>query len=217
MRGSLLGCLILLTACAGSPTPIPEPKLANAGPPVVSGSLSLPARIGLLRLSEGRPTAVPAPEYARWRGAIAEVNRALLYPLRLTPLAPGVADPEPVSDYDFLALENGLDAVLVYELSVAVSEDPLTAGLTQLPFFGGVVPVSAATRASGRAVARLYSVGQPVALASTEARMTDAAIASVRQSEGSGRRMRALAEYALLHRMMPAAEDMIVGTVAAGR
>lgn len=215
--GALLACLAILAACAGSPAPIPAPPIsADAGPPVVAGALRVPARIGLLRLSGGRAVPVPASEHIRWQGAIAEVNRVLVQPIRLTPIDPGSGGAAP-GQPAALAETAGLDAIVVYELSVAVADDPVTAGLAQVPLLGGIVPVSAATRANGEAVARLYLPRREAPIAETAARMHAAEIASLRRSGGSGPAMRALAEYAMLHRLVPAAEDMLVGAVTAGR
>lgn len=208
--------LLLVSACTGTAGPLQEPPATSfSGPPLVSGALQVPARVGLLRLTDGQPGPVPSAEYARWRGAITEVNRALAYPIRLMPMTPG-STPVTAEQLPGLAAAAGLDAVLVYELAVAVSDDHMAAGLTALPMLGGVIPVSTTTRANGLGVARLYGIDAVAPLASAETRMQDAAISSVRQSGGSGERMQALAEYALLHRLMPAAEDMIVGSVAAG-
>lgn len=214
--GPLLAAMVLLGACAVPHAPEVGPGAsADAAPPVVAGSLAVPARVGLMRMAGQRVVAVPAPEYARWRGAIAEVNRSLSYPIRVVPMTPRTS--ELPSDLGLVAAESGLDAILVYELSVDVGSDRLTAAIAALPLVGGAVPDSVSTRASGHGSARLYAARAESPLATTKARMTDAPVSSLRGSGGSGMQVQSLAEYALLHRMMPAAEDMLVSAVAAGR
>lgn len=218
------GLVVLLQACARAPEPalpaaLPPPAIAS-----VTRALPVPARIGLLRIAEGRITAIPADELGRWRGALREVNRGLLYPIRAVPMAPAeTADAAAGALADAIAAAvtgaavAGLDAVLAYELSVAVPGNPGAAALSALPLVGGIVPVAAMARARGQGRALLIEAQGGAVIGRAAARMDDAAIAPAVAEGGSGAALRPLAEYAMLNLLAPRVEDMLTAAVGNGR
>jgi hypothetical protein len=224
-RGAALMVLLALAGCGTAPDVRREGALATraaAAPAVVTERLALPARIGLARLSHGRPAAVPGAERARWAGALAEVNRHLLYPIRLVPLPPpvlpdaaqGQPAPDAVEALLARAAGAGLDAVLVYALSTRAEDDRLAAALTELPLVGGVVPGTAATEGHGTALAQLLDPVTGAVIGTASARMTDRTLSSIRQSEGDPQAVANLADYAMLHLLVPRVEDLLVTAVS---
>lgn len=216
--------LLLLSAMAGcAPAPLP-PAVAAALPvqaeAAVLRGLPVPARLGLVRAGGGRLGPVPAAELARWRGALREVNRQLAAPIRLRPLVPAAAvGGAALADGLARALEAaraaGLDALLVYELSVRVEDDPLLSAAAALPLLGGVVPGTVTTEAQAVGTALLLDVPGGAVLGRTSARLAGARIAPLAVTAGDGAAVADLAEYALLHALVPGAEDMLTEAVAA--
>lgn len=227
--GQIVAMLACLAAgCASTPDVRRTGELVSyraAAPPVVAGRLSTPARIGLARVSAGAVTPVPGVERARWSGAIHEVNRRLMHPLALVPLpppappeereapAPGGARLAAVLD---LAAAAGLDAVLIYEVGSRAENDRVAWAITELPLFGGVVPVTAATEAHGTALAVLADPRTGALIGQASARLSDGEIAGLRHTRGDGAAVAGLADYALVHRLVPRAEDMLIGAVSGG-
>lgn len=227
--GAVLALVAVVAACAGAPDARRDGLVATqvaAGPAAVARGLTLPARIGLVRVRNGRITPVPGPERARWAGMVFQVNQRLLYPLRLVPLPPpqpataaAVADaPAPGGGIESLldgAARSGLDAVLFYELSVRVEGDRLAAALADLPVFGGVIPQTASTEGHGTALAVLVDSADGAVMGHTTARMNDRVLAGIRQSEGDAAAMAPAAAYALTHVLAPRVEDLLTGAATA--
>ncbi len=222
MRASLVITILLaLAGCTSAPErllPAPPPLLISA-PPVILPGLKLPARLGLLRLVGGQATAIPANEFVRWRGALRQVNHRLLSPVMAVPLAPVGGAPADAAELQRVAAEAaraaGLDAVLIYELAVAVEDDPLPAAIAQLPLLGGIVPTTVTSEAHGASLALLLDAVSGAAIGWAEARLVDRPVATLRQSGGDGSTVQGLADYAALHALIPAAEDMLVEAAAA--
>lgn len=244
MRGGMhrwrwmAGVLMLalgLSACTSTPDVRRDGALvrySETAPALPVGRLALPARIGLLRIVDGRVTPVPAIERTLWAGAFHEVNRQFTATMRLaplpavpTPMRPVPGDPEGRSIPETqLAIEAALaiaqrtrlEGVMIYEISSRAERDPLVAGIAELPLFGGVVPRTVYTEGHGTAVAILVEPTTRALAGFATARMADAPIVSVRNSRGRAEPLRELTDYAVLNRLTPRAEDMLINAVAYG-
>lgn len=194
-----------------------------AAPAMPAQPLVPPARLGLVRLVEGRPTPIPAVERVRLTGVLAQVNARLLYPLTAVtltlPSTVGLASFEPVAAIDALVARAefvGVDAVLVYALSTRVESDRMVAALADLPLFGGVVPHTVSTEAHGTAVAVLLDPRSRSVMGRARARMTDRVIAGLRVTGGDPRKASREARYAMLHTLSPRLEDLLISAVSDG-
>ncbi|GMG82800.1 hypothetical protein LNKW23_20130 [Paralimibaculum aggregatum] len=217
-RLALAALPALCLGCAPEP---PPPALPMALPPPVSAGviagLALPARVGLIRVSAGRVTPVPASEQVRWRGALHEVNHRLPARIRLLPLplpVEGAGLQAMIAGLIEIARLQGLDAVLIYELTVRAEDDPVAAGIAGIPLFGGIVPGTVMTEAQGRGLAILVDTQSRGPIGFTEARLQAAAVGTLKASGGEGANLQPMAEYAMLHALIPGAEDMLTEAAA---
>lgn len=229
-----LAALVLLAGCQGAPDARragPVADVMAGAPAVLRHGLDLPARIGLARMVDGRITPVPGVERARWAGSIQLVNRQLLYPLRMVPLPPpatrvaarlgDAARPRQgagaaVDSVLDAAAQAGVDAVLVYELSVRVEDDRAAAALADLPLLGGIVPGTVSTEGHGTALAVLVDPVSGAVMGHTSARMADRVLASLGESGGDPGAMWPAAAYAMTHILAPRVEDLLIGAVSGG-
>lgn len=213
---------LMLGGCSSAPDVRREGALTAfepVVPRVVPARLTVPATVGIARVVDGRVTAVPADERARWMGAAHQVNRNLLATLHLVPMPPvgpvpplddGTPDTETaVGRVLEMARLSRLDAVLFYELSARAEGDRPLAWLTEIPLFGGIVPRTVATEGHGTAIALLVDPVTLGAYGYATARMADQELTSIRLSHGRPDAVRELADYALLHTLVPRAEDLL--------
>ncbi len=214
-----LSVAALAAACAPGPAPtvLPGALPAAAGGLALAG-LPVPARVGLLRVADGRLTPIPATEAGRWRGAFHQVNAALPAPILALPApASGQALGDDLgaqlgAAFDAAAAA-GFDAVLVYELSVRAESDPLAAALSEVPMLGGAIPATAMTEAQAVGLAVLVEPAARRPLGVAEARLEGAPIAPISATGGSRRAATPLAAYAMVHALAPRVEDMLTEAV----
>jgi len=232
-RGRAVAILLLIALSAAGCTRAVSPDIgpkANrdllAAPAMPAQALIPPARLGLVRLVDGRPTPIPAAERVRMAGVLAQVNARLLYPITPVPLAlpptaglaPGAQDVAG-ADVDALLARAGavgIDAVLVYALSTRVESDRMVAALADLPLVGGIVPRTVSTEAHGTASAVLLDPRSRSVIGRARARMTDRVIAGLRVTGGDPRKASPEARYAMLHTLAPRLEDLLVSAVSDG-
>ncbi|MEM1343694.1 MAG: hypothetical protein AAGI34_03825 [Pseudomonadota bacterium] len=233
MRSVTLVALALLTACAPQDvrTTGTLAGVAQSAPAVALPRLALPARIGLVRLVDGRVSTIPASERTRWAGAAREINRNLIARLDLIPLPvppldvaaansaanPGMPDPSAaVATLMETAARARLDAVLFYELAARVENDRALAAFADLPILGGIVPPAVQSEADAFALALLLDTRTRAFLGSASARVSDQPIARLRDGRGSPAAHLDAARYAALHALIPGAEDLITTAIASG-
>lgn len=215
-----------LGACAAPAVDVVSQRLSTQAVPELMADpdpgLALPARIALIRIAGTGVTAVPAREAVLWRAAEQRLNRQLPAILRLVPLvdpesrlplAAEGASPDAGVQLDVALSEaaiQGFDAVLVYQLAVAVSADPVKAAIRNLPLIGGVVPRTVATEGQGVGTASLIAPRSGTLLTQAEVLMGRRYVASMDVTQGRGTTAVPIAEFALLNDLIPRAEDAVL-------